>query len=68
MPEDSDKESRFFEEEMRSALEAGYRLVSQGLVDVIEARERWLDVEGDLGSQPIAHACLAQVRRMGPLR
>ena len=68
MPENPDRELRLFQEEMRFALEAGYWLVSQGLVIDIETRERWLDVEGDPESQRVAQACLALAKRMRPLR
>ena len=67
MPEDPERDLRLFQEEMRSALEAGYWLVSQGLVIDIETRERWLDVEGDPESQRVAQACLGRAKRMRPL-
>ena len=48
---------------MRSELEAAYRLASQSLVIEIEARERWLEVEGDACSRAIAEACVARAAR-----
>ena len=63
MLEDPDKERRLFEEEMRFALEAGYRLAGQSLVIGIKARERWLEVERDACSRAIAEACVARAAR-----
>ena len=62
MPDDSDREPCLFQEEMRFALDAGYRLVAQSLVTGIEARELRLETDGDPASHAAADACLGAAR------
>ena len=62
MPEDPEKVHRLFEEEMRSVLEAGYRLAAQSLVTGIEARELRLGRDGDPWSHAAAGACISVAR------